>query len=228
MISIHDLALSFDSKEVLHIPSYTFETGKTHGIIGMNGAGKTTFFNVISTFLKPQQGIIKDNNGPVKRADIAYLETHNFFYSNITGREYLAIFPASNSSFNLDKMNELFGLPLDEIIETYSTGMKKKIALLAILKQDKPVYILDEPFNGLDLETNRLLEITLEQLKSKNKTIFISSHILSPLTSTCDAIHLLQGGAFQRMFLKDEFDAIDAALFGNYDEKAREIVAGSV
>jgi len=62
-------------------------------------------------------------------------------------------------------LQEFLKLPLDDLIETYSTGMKKKLALLGILKQDKQLFLLDEPFNGLDLETNKILDFILTTLK---------------------------------------------------------------
>src|SRR6218665_3949262 len=188
MIKISNLLFQYDKRPVIHIGEASFETSRVHGIVGLNGAGKTTFFNLLAHYLKADEGQIIYNNKPLSRQDIAYLETSNFFYSNITGAEYLKIFPVTNKSFQLEKLNELFQLPLQEIAESYSTGMKKKLALLAILQQDKPIYILDEPFNGLDMETNRVLEMMLENLKQKGKTVFISSHILAPLLTGCDDI----------------------------------------
>lgn len=78
----------------------------------------------------------------INKKDISYLVTENFFYSSITAREYLSLF--KNPLFNLDKWNELFSLPLDNIIDSYSTGMKTG-SLLSVLKQDKSIMILDEP-----------------------------------------------------------------------------------
>ncbi|HEY5368093.1 MAG TPA: hypothetical protein VIJ75_03810 [Hanamia sp.] len=106
--------------------------------------------------------------------------------------------------------------------------MKKKVALLAIIKQDKPIYIFDEPFNGLDLETNMALEIILKNLKSKEKTIFISSHILSPLINVCDQIHLLQQGNFSKNYTEEDFKNIESELFGQYNKRAAEIILGSI
>lgn len=155
-------------------------------------------------------------------------QTTNFFYPNITGKEYLEIFSSVNSQFDLPKINSLLKLPLDEITETYSTRMKKKLSLLAIVKQDKPVYIFDEPFNGLDLETNMALETILKNLKSKKKTIFISSHILSPLINVCDQIHLLQQGKFSKNYAKDQFKNFEGELFDDYNKRAAEIISGSI
>jgi ABC-2 type transport system ATP-binding protein len=228
MIRVKQINKTFGANKVLNGISFDFAVSLTHGIIGLNGTGKTTFFNILGTFLKPDGGEIFFNDKKISRDDVAYLETANFFYPNITGKEYLEIFPSSNRQFDLAKINKLLKLPLDEITETYSTGMKKKLALLAIIKQDKPIYIFDEPFNGLDLETNMALEIILKNLKSKEKTIFISSHILSPLIHVCDHIHLLQQGNFSKNYARDQFGNIETELFADYHQRAAEIISGSI
>ena len=228
MIRVEKINKTFGTNKVLDSISLDFAPSLTHGIIGLNGAGKTTFFNLLGTFLKPDSGEMLFNDKKIARDDIAYLETNNFFYPNLTGKEYLEIFPSTNQQFDLAKINSLLKLPLDKITETYSTGMKKKLALIAIIKQDKPVYIFDEPFNGLDLETNMALEMILKNLKSKKKTIFISSHILSPLINVCDQIHLLQQGKFSKNYAKDQFKNIEGELFDDYNKRAAEIISGSI
>ena len=228
MISVIKIEKTFGDKIVLNNLNYDFTLHEVHGIIGLNGAGKTTFFNILSTFLKPDSGEILYEGKKITKDDIAYLVTVNFFYSNITGKEYLDIFPSSNLQFDLDNINKLLKLPLDEIIEAYSTGMKKKLALLSIIKQDKPIYIFDEPYNGLDLETNMALEIIIKNLRKKEKTVFVSSHILSPLISVCDEIHLLQQGNFIKNYTKDKFDSIEKELFEDFNKSANEIITNSI
>lgn len=224
MIRIRDLEFSYDRQPVIHCPEKDFETGLVHGIIGLNGAGKSTFFNLLTRFLKPVKGTIQLGEADLKKKDSSYLETHNYFYSGITGYEYLQIFPRTNLAFRLEQLNELFQLPLKELTESYSTGMKKKLALLAVLQQDRPVYILDEPFNGLDLEAGKVVELMMAHLKAKGKTVFVSAHILAPLLQGCDQIHLLQQGAFAAAYGRDQFAGIEQALFGDFNEKAGNLV----
>ena len=109
-------------------------------------------------------------------------------------------------------------------IETYSTGEQKKLALLAILKQNRPIIILDEPFNGLDLESAKVLESIVLRLREKNKTVFISSHILNPLFNLCAIIHHLADGNFQRSYLPNEFIELDKNIFGALQSHAEHIV----
>ncbi len=228
MIDIKGLSVSFGENAVLQSVSVTLHPGKIYGIVGLNGAGKTTFFNLLAKLIKPVAGSILLNNNPISIRDSAYLETVNYFYSGITGYEYLKIFRNTNKELSLQVLQQYFKLPLDELIEHYSTGMKKKLALLAMLKQDKPLYILDEPFNGLDLESNKLLELILETLKRKNKVILLSSHVLEPLITLCDTIHLLQNGHFIRHFERDEFANIDDALFGKLKQEAAKDISSAI
>ncbi|MEO5572149.1 MAG: ABC transporter ATP-binding protein [Bacteroidia bacterium] len=228
MIKIRNLSKSFEEKLVLNCTSYDFELSQVHGIVGLNGAGKTTFFNILAKYINPESGKINLAENKIERNDIVFLETISYFYSDITGNEYLEIFSSSNIQFNLIEINRLFQLPLNEVIETYSTGMKKKLALLSVIKQDKEIYIFDEPFNGLDLETNKSLEIIIELLKEKGKTIFISSHILSPLITVCDKIHLLKQGTFTNSYVKNQFNEIDRELFADFSQRANEILSNAI
>ncbi len=228
MINIEGLSVKFDNEPVLKNINTSFEQGMIHGIVGLNGAGKTTFFNVLAKVLRPYEGKLTFNNAPLSINDTAYVETVNYFYSGITGNEYLKIFRQTNPGFSLDTLQDYFKLPLNELIENYSTGMKKKLALLGILKQDRPVFILDEPFNGLDLETNKILEIIISTLKQKNKTIFVSSHIIEPLLTICDKIYLLEKGLFIKTYEKKDFNNIDEELFGKLKHEAKEIISTAI
>ena len=228
MINIENLNLSFSAKKVLNNITIDFSPGQIHGIVGLNGAGKTTFFNVLSTTLKADSGQILFNGNSITHKDIAYLETVNFFYSRITGKEYLNIFKQTNADFNLGSLQEFLKLPLDELIENYSTGMKKKLALLGVLKQNKAIFLFDEPFNGLDLETNKILELIIGALKEKGKTIFLSSHIIDPLLSTCDAIHVLENGQFSKTYNKTDFHKIEDELFKKLKEEAQMVISNSI
>ena len=225
MINVKNLSLSFNHHQVLKNITIDFEEGLVHGIVGLNGTGKTTFFNVLAKMLQPGSGDLKQNGIALGIKDTAYLETVNFFFSRITGNEYLKIFTQTNPRFNLASLQGYFKLPLDELIENYSTGMKKKLALLAVLKQDKPFYILDEPFNGLDLETNKILEIIILSLKQKQKTVFVSSHIIEPLLTTCDKIHLLENGCFAKTYEKNGFLKIEEDLFGKLKLEATQVIS---
>lgn len=223
MIEVKNIQLRYDQKVVLNSVNKSFELNKIHGIVGLNGAGKTSFFNILAQIIQTK-GEINYKNVPLSHKSISYLETEPFFYSRITGREYLTIFPDKNPELNQEELIYLLKFPIDNFIATYSTGEQKKLALLGILKQNRPIIILDEPFNGLDLESAKVLETIVLRLKEKNKTIFISSHILNPLFNLCDVIHHLADGNFKRSYVPNEFNELDKNIFGALTAKAEAIV----
>lgn len=228
MININKLTVSFSNNKVLDNININFESNKIYGIVGLNGAGKTTFFNALASNLEPNIGEIKWNEHVITNKEVAYLETANYFYSRITGKEYLQLFKQTNLEFDLDSLQTFLKLPLDELIETYSTGMKKKLALLGVLKQNKSVFLLDEPFNGLDLETNKIVELIITALKQKGKTIFLSSHIIDPLLAVCDEIHFLESGQFTKKFTSANFHRLEDELFGKLKTEAKSIISNSI
>lgn len=228
MIQLNALNKSFAEKQIFTNLTFSFHAQKCHGIIGLNGAGKTTLFNLISSYLKPEQGTVTFNDLPILKNDVLYLETNNYFYPYLTGMEFLDIFPNTNAYFKLEELNSIFQLPLNQLVEEYSTGMKKKLALLAILKQDSPVYIFDEPFNGLDLESNHILELIIRNLIVKKKTIFISSHILDPLKNLCNEYHYLENGEFIKSYNEDEYTLLEDFIKSNINTRFRDIVEKSV
>ena len=224
MIELKGLSVSYGENDVLKDISAEFGVSEVHGVAGLNGSGKTTLFNAMAGFLKPYKGVILYNGRKIERSDFGFLETENYFYSNITGNEYLKLFPDSNKRFSVESINSLFKLPLDEVIETYSNGMKKKLALTAVLKQEKDIYILDEPFNGLDMESCKLVEIVINQLRDKGKTVFVSSHILDTLTDSCTFIHHLKGGGIVKSYGRDGFSVLKDEIFEEFRRGAESVI----
>lgn len=219
MISIDQLSVSYNKNvRVLNGLNLSLSDGQIHGIVGLNGAGKTTLLNSIYGLIKPDIGKIEFNGVRVTKKITGYLETENFFYSNITGSEYLNIF--NNRNFDIKAWNDLFKLPLNDLIETYSNGMKKKLAFLGIVKQDKHILILDEPFNGLDLEAARIVRSILLFLRDQ-KLIIITSHIMETLTNLCDSISYLENGKILYTKTKEDFDDFGKDLYNIIEEKNR-------
>lgn len=224
MLFIEHLTVSYQDFVALNDLDLHLSEGKIHGILGPNGAGKTTLLNTIYGFIKPDQGSIQWKERPITTMDIGCLPVENYFYPLIKGREYLELFRLQNPGFKIDKWNELFNLPLNDFIDTYSTGMQKKLALFGIIALNREILMLDEPFTSLDLETGELVKTVLRQLAQNGKTILLTSHILETMTLICDEIHLLNNGSHIQSFHKDGFPAIHDFLFKNADEFTNELV----
>ena len=223
MISIDNLSVSYDGKtNTLDSLNLKLSPGLIHGIVGLNGAGKTTLLSTTFGLTKADSGACTLNNEHLSKRDIAFLPTENYFFPNITGNEYLALF--KKEGFDLTGWNKLFHLPLDRLIDGYSTGMKKKLALIGILMMDKPIMILDEPFNGLDIETGRTLRSIILKLKEKGKTIMVTSHILETLTNMCDKIHYLESGQIRFSKDKVDFGSFEKELFEKLESQNRDAI----
>ena len=226
MIRISHVSLRYGTQEVIRDLSLDIRTGTVAGLVGLNGSGKTTLINGLCGLKPLSSGEITWNGCPLTGKDVAYLETHNFFYSYISGREYLALFQRQHPSFNIDGWNQLFDLPLDQYTEQYSTGMKKKLAFMGILALDRAVLVLDEPFNGIDLETTQKIKIIINALREQGKTILLTSHILESLTSLCDNISYLHEGQIQHRFDRAEFATMEEEIFEHFRAENEALVRG--
>ena len=212
MLKISNLSVSFGKHKVLDNLNLDCFKGELHGILGMNGAGKTTLFRTIYGFKKKDSGECIFENEAINNKKIGFLETENYFYSYMKGQEYLDLLSGVDNQFDIEKWNKIFDLPLDDLIDTYSTGMKKKLAFLGVMALDRPVLILDEPFNGVDVESNEKIFQILERVKEQGKVILLSSHILSSLTNICDKISFLKEGVIVKTYEREEFPILESGL----------------
>ncbi|MGE6396734.1 ATP-binding cassette domain-containing protein [Chryseobacterium scophthalmum] len=211
MLEIKNISVSFKDKNVLQNLNLEIEEGIILGILGKNGAGKTTLFESLYQSQK-YSGEILWKNQKLLRQNISYLETENYFYPYITGREYLSYFAKDKLPKTIE-LADKFQLPLDKYVQYYSSGMKKKLALIGMLMLDKPINILDEPFNGVDFEGVHLLYDIIRQLKQSNKMVIISSHIIETLFHTCDRIITLENGLISNIFEKSDFEKLNHFKF---------------
>jgi ABC-2 type transport system ATP-binding protein len=222
MIKVNGLSKSYGKNEVLKNITLEFSKGNVYGIVGENGAGKTTLFRCIAG-LESFNGEIDSGLIPLKN-HLGLLLTDPYFFSKITGKEYIRLLCNARGKANIGiEDKNIFELPLNQYASTYSTGMKKKLAITAILLQENEYFILDEPFNGVDIQSNILLTEIILKLKELNKIVLISSHIFSTLSDTCDEIHLLRKGEQIKSVKKADFKSLEqemkSIIIGNRIEK---------
>lgn len=211
MIKIEKLSKFYGKKQVLNSIDLEFKKGKVYGIVGENGAGKTTLFRCISG-LENFKGNISSDYAKLKD-HLGLLLTEPYFFSKITGKEYIQLLANARQTelTNIEDKN-IFDLPLNQYASTYSTGMKKKLALTAILLQENNVFILDEPFNGIDIQSNLIITEIIKRFKKLEKTVIISSHIFSTLANTCDEIFLMKNGKILKKVDQDDFNILEKEM----------------
>lgn len=211
MIQIQNLVKSYGKIEVLKAINIDFEMGKAYGIVGENGAGKTTLFKCFSGLESYFGNIISPFS--ILKNHIGLMETNPYFLSRVTAKEHLQLICNAKDILVKDfEERNIFDLPLNQYADTYSTGMKKKLALTALLLQNNDILILDEPFNGVDIHSNMVILEMIKKWKEVGKTLFISSHIFSTLEETCHEIHLMKEGQFVRKVMKDQFHELDKEM----------------
>ena len=211
MIKVNSLSKHYGTKQVLKNINLSFEKGKIYGIVGENGAGKTTLFRCIAG-LEKYDGEITSDFKQLKN-HLGLLFTEPYFFSRITGKEYIQLLlNARNIKISNIETKNIFDLPLNQYASTYSTGMKKKLALTAIFIQKNDCFILDEPFNGVDIQSNIIITEIISRLKELGKTIIISSHIFSTLSETCDEIYLLKKGKLIKRVFKQDFNKLETEM----------------
>lgn len=212
MLAVSNLSKSFGDKLVLDNLSRNFEAGRIYGLVGSNGAGKSTFFRCLAG-LTNYSGKIEYVESGLLKNQIGYLPTEPYLMPKITGLEYLA-FCLKARGLSLSKLRgyNLFDLPLANYAEKYSTGMKKQLAITAILLQKNTIFVLDEPFNGIDLENSLLIKALILALKAQQKIVILASHSLSMLTSLCDEIDRLEKGKLTQTYLPAQFFSLEKML----------------
>lgn len=218
MIRIENLSKHYGTKQALKNLNVSFEYGKVYGIVGENGSGKTTLFTCIAGLEKYDGQIVSDVEN--LKNHLGLLQTVPFFFAKITGKEYIRLIcNARNTEPGDINARNIFDLPLNQYASTYSTGMKKKLALMAMLMQENKCYIFDEPFNGVDIQSNIIIATIIHKLKDLGKTVIISSHIFSTLRDTCDEIHVLKDGELIKKVCKEEF--------GKLENEMKQIIIGN-
>ena len=211
MIHVQNISKRYGNLLALDRVTMKMEEGKVYGLVGENGAGKTTLFRCI-TGLESCVGQVSSHKAPLKNCT-GFLPTTLYFFPFMTGAEYIRLLCNARKKSIPDLYDQnIFDLPLDQYAENYSTGMQKKLGLMALLLQGNDFFVLDEPFNGVDIQSNMLIIEIIKKLKSLNNTVLISSHIFSTLSDTCDEIYHLHEGKVTRKVAKAEFEMLNQEM----------------
>lgn len=210
MIQVNNLSKTYSNGiKVLNISNLEIPKGQSFGLVGNNGAGKTTFFSLLLDLIEPSTGTIKNNSIQVNTSEewkpftsafidesflIGYLTAEEYFYfigdlRNQNKADVDALLAKHESFFNGEILKS------KKYLRDLSKGNMKKVGIIATLIGDPEVIILDEPFANLDPTTvNRLKVIIKELAENPNRTVLVSSHDLVHTVEVCNRIVVLQKG----------------------------------
>ena len=201
-LDISILSNSYGKKEVLKEIDFTFESGKIYGLLGRNGAGKTTFFNCLNEDVEVDEGkfYLEDEFGRnyLKTNDIGYVISTPVVPEFLTGKEFLEFFIEINQDKITDKKSidyyfDLVKIDKDsqnKLLKDYSHCMKNKMQMLINIISNPKVILLDEPLTSLDIVVQEDMKKLLKGLK-KDHIIIFSTHILELAMDLCDEIVIL-------------------------------------
>jgi ABC-2 type transport system ATP-binding protein len=209
MITVNNLSKAYSGKQVVNIPSLQIGIGETVGLVGNNGAGKTTFFRLLLDLIKADKGEIRSKDGVVSQSEewkkytAAYLD-EGFLINYLTPEEYFYFVGKLNNRSKADVDEFLTGfefffdgavLKSGKYIRDLSKGNQFKVGIAGCLLQNPEILILDEPFANLDPSSQmRLIKMLKEMHEQRRMTIFVSSHDLNHVTDVCSRILLMEKG----------------------------------
>lgn len=217
--------------------SFAVEKGEIFGLLGPNGAGKTTTLRMLSTLIKPDSGDVLVDGSSVTKEPGKVREKIGFLTSELKLEDFFT------PNYLFDFFSELYHVPADvrkarkaEIFERFgidkfaevkvgnlSTGMKQKVSLAISIVHDPDIIIFDEPTNGLDILTAKVVTDFLEDLKERGKTIILSTHIFSLVEKLCTRVAIVIDG---KLTVCDSLENLtkDASLETKFFEIYKEVV----
>lgn len=195
--------------------SMELESGCVTGLIGKNGAGKSTTFKAILGLIRLNEGCVRIDDKDVKtlssreKEDIGVVLAESGFSGYMTVKDVIAIMAAMYPAFDKEDFRskcEHFQIPLNQKMKEFSTGMKAKVKVLLAISHGAKLLILDEPTAGLDVVArDEILDMLREYMENEGNSILISSHISSDLEGLCDDIYFIDDG---KIILHEDTDVL--------------------
>lgn len=220
--------------------SFTAYEGEIFGLLGPNGAGKTTTLRMLATLIKPGQGdALIDGSSIVQQPEevrrkigflTSELKLEDFFTPNYLFDYFSELHqvPESTVKERKEQLFSTFGIDrfAEVKVANLSTGMKQKVSLAISLVHSPKVIIFDEPTNGLDVLTAKVVTDFLQELKNQGKTIIVSTHIFSLIEKICDRVGIIIGGQMAECGTLSEITkgrSLEDSFFDIYKEKMQGV-----
>ena len=200
MLTSENLTKKFGAKTAVDGVSMTLEAGHVYAILGPNGSGKTTWMKMAAGLIKPTSGTVTFRGEPVgigSRRHVAYMSTEPYFYSWMTvgdvGKYYRDFF----EDFSMARYEELLArMELEKPLKTksLSSGMAAKLKIAVTISRDAKVYMLDEPFNGIDLLARDEIRAAILEEAKPEKLLILSSHLVEEMEAVADRAVFIREG----------------------------------
>ena len=233
MIELLDLEKSYDDITAVNRVSLKILDGQVFGLVGTNGAGKSTILRIIAGVIKPDKGIVCVDNRPVYdnpevKKEIFYISDEQYFLPNSTPEEMAEYYNEIYEGFDklrFYKMCQGFGLDAKRKISTFSKGMKKQVSILLGICSNTKYLLCDETFDGLDPVVRQgVKSLFAAEMEDRGLTPIIASHNLRELEDICDHIGLIhQGGVILSEDIEDmklQMQKVQCVFESEEDEKS--------
>ena len=216
VLELISISKKFGTISAIEDVNLSVSSGSIHAILGPNGSGKTTLLKIISGLVKPSAGSAMVLQKPVSNKNILWIRRHIAFVldeddviDDLTPREYLRFIATlynlpDESDQRIEQLLELVGMTKDanRLCRAFSHGMRKKIQLTAALLPRAPLFVIDEPTNGLDPDVAILVRELLLSLKKEGFAVLLATHNLHFAQAVVDHVTLLRGQVFAQGTLK--------------------------
>jgi len=222
MIQLMDVTKRYDDTIAVENLNLQIDHGEIVGLLGHNGAGKSTTLKMIAGLVEPSSGHIQVMGHDMQKENIevkqqtGYLPEESSLYEAMTARQYLLFFselyqmPRQKALARIDQLLDSLGLvEKNKLTGEFSKGMKRKTAIARALLHDPELLILDEPSSGLDPLTSFFIINYLKTLKREGKTIVLSAHNLFHMESICDRVGIIKNG---KLLIFDTMEVIRSRL----------------
>lgn len=204
VIEVNNVSKAFSGQTILSNIQLNVEKGKTVGIVGGNGSGKSVLFKTICGFIRPDTGQVKIR-GKILGEGVDFPENVGVFinspgyieiYSGFKNLQYLTAINGKISDKKIKETMKLVGLnPNNKTkVKDYSLGMRQKLGIAQAIMEDQDILILDEPFNALDYKTYNDIKDIIKTLQADDKTILLTSHHFEDIEELCNEVYLIADG----------------------------------